>query len=111
MITIITLMLGLVFHKIKKRSESFPSIFPQLPRAYQQHDSFLIYIQVEKCLSFLLVSSFSISRYFWGKLSTRFPERKIGTVVFERFIPSNEGISPVEMGQNALCTLYLRKCV
>ena len=55
--------------------------------------------------------SFNISRYFGGKLSTRFPERKTGTVVFERLIPLNEGISSVEMDQNALCTLYLRKFV
>lgn len=38
-------------------------------------------------------------------------ERKTCNIIFERLIPSNEGIKSVERDQNAFCTLYRSICI
>ena len=41
----------------------------------------------------------------WGEWSGRFYKRKTDNIIFERLIPSNEGISSAELDQNVLCKL------
>ena len=41
----------------------------------------------------------------WGEWSGRFYKRKTDNIIFERLIPSNEGISSAELDQNVLCIL------